>query len=156
MSTKRLQATAICFLVIGLLLAGCTAAAQAISTATSVLPTETVLPTNASAPTPMPTETPANVTGQTSWKEIPIMPGALNGKEENDIYQFTINASIEPIATYYEMEIPKLGWKPQDLPDLQDLSHGHFSFTKENKTVIFEIFPKGSEQSSVWIYVAQQ
>jgi len=158
MFTKSFQPPAICFLMIGLLLVGCTAAAQVTSTATSVPPTEMVQPTNTPIPTSIPTETPALVPGQATWKDIPIMPGALNGKVESDIYQFTINASIEPISTYYEMEMPKLGWEPQDLTNLQDRSHGHFTFTKENKTVIFEIFPKGSEseQSTVWIYVAQQ
>ena len=116
------------------------------------------MPTKTAVPTDIPTDTPAAGAVLTDWKEIPIMPGAISGEEdkENGIYQFTIEASIPVIASYYLHQLPASGWVPQDVQNPQDSAHGHFSYTRESQAVVFEIFPNAeSGVSTVWIYIAQ-
>ncbi len=38
------------------------------------------------------------------------MPGAINGDEDKESYRFTIDASVEEVQAYYELELLKLGW----------------------------------------------
>jgi hypothetical protein len=48
------------------------------------------------------------------WEGIPIMPGAISGEAAaDDIYQFTILASLDEIASYYKMEMANLGYQLQ-------------------------------------------
>ena len=94
------------------------------------IPTETSLPTSThtleptSTPTLAPTRTPVPPTetpsepvlpipsGEPSseWAGIPIMPNALAGEGDSSGYSFTIDASLNEIQTFYETELPKLGW----------------------------------------------
>ncbi len=158
MNAKGLRLAVIGCVVTGLLISSCAASAIVTPIATSAPPTETVMPTKTAVPTIAPTDTPAAGAVLTDWKEIPIMPGAISGEEdtENGIYQFTIQATIPVIASYYLHELTASGWVPQDAQDPQDFGHGHFSFTRESKAVVFEIFPDEQNSiSTVWIFIAQ-
>jgi hypothetical protein len=44
------------------------------------------------------------------WKGIPIMPGALSGKEVEDGYEFTTQATTDEITQYYEVAFAELGY----------------------------------------------
>lgn len=39
------------------------------------------------------------------------MPNALAGEGDSGGYYFTINASLDEIQMFYEVELAKLGWK---------------------------------------------
>jgi hypothetical protein len=45
------------------------------------------------------------------WAGIPIMPGALRGETANDGYQFTTQADLDEITTFYETELANLGFE---------------------------------------------
>jgi hypothetical protein len=44
------------------------------------------------------------------WQGIPIMPGAMNGREADDGYQFSTNATIDEITRFYETALTKPGY----------------------------------------------
>jgi hypothetical protein len=157
-------------LIIGLLLAGCSTEVQQTPTLNSLPPTkiivptslpatETTIPTNTpiSFPLPfaVPSSTPVKYILLDTWREIPIMNGAISGLVigDQETYLFSTKATIKEISIFYQKEIPRLGWKIQDAPNLKDLTHGHFSFTKEKLTVIFEVFPMQGDVRTVSIYI---
>jgi hypothetical protein len=45
------------------------------------------------------------------WKDIPIMPGAVTGEENEDRYRFMLKATVDQVEDFYKSELPKLGWK---------------------------------------------
>lgn len=47
------------------------------------------------------------------WQDIPIMPGAVNGEAADDVYQFTIRATVDEVTDYYKTELPNLGYEFQ-------------------------------------------
>jgi hypothetical protein len=94
---------------------------------TSALPTEPFTPaaTATFAPTTIPmtatpvpgTPPPTPTTGLPgdvplkTWRDIPIMPGAITGEEAPDRYRFLITASVENVRTFYKAELPALGYQ---------------------------------------------
>ena len=86
--------------------------------------TFTLQPTLTGTPTPLPTSTsvPPTATPEelvlpmpdgellVSWQGFPIMPGAIAGEEDDDIYTFVIEASPDEVWAYYERELAKLGY----------------------------------------------
>jgi hypothetical protein len=93
-------------------------APTALPTATGTLqPTLTLTPAPTATGTPLPTETLDPVramhpegTPVAEWQDIPIMPGAIAGQENQGGYTFTIQATPEEIQKYYDRELVKLGW----------------------------------------------
>jgi hypothetical protein len=45
------------------------------------------------------------------WKDIPIMPEAVTGEENEDRYRFVLEATVDQVEDFYKAELPKLGWK---------------------------------------------
>jgi hypothetical protein len=45
------------------------------------------------------------------WQDIPIMPGAVTGEENEDRYRFMLKASVDQVEEFYKTELAKLGWK---------------------------------------------
>ena len=45
-----------------------------------------------------------------SWQGFPIMPGAIAGEEDDNMYTFVIEASPDEVRVYYERELAKLGY----------------------------------------------
>jgi hypothetical protein len=78
--------------------------------AASAVPSPTSKPTKqpaTSAPPPAPTAASA-----TAWREVPIMPGAIDGKEEEGSYSYSVNASLKDVQAYYKQTMPLSGWEP--------------------------------------------
>lgn len=95
-------------------------------------PTATAIPTsiNSAIPTLIPSLTPINTPlpqtgteelpatpvpeGQAAaeWNGIPVMPGAIEGKGDEEGYVFTIRAAPQQVEEYYRTELGKLGWEP--------------------------------------------
>jgi hypothetical protein len=46
------------------------------------------------------------------WNDIPIMPQATAGEEFSDTetYSFKVNATVEEARTFYDTQLPTLGW----------------------------------------------
>ena len=81
-------------------------------TATKILPTATktftpepVTPTIAALP--LPTGAPAS-----SWRGIPIMPNAISGGEEQDVYSYIVKATVKQVQDFYDREMPEVDWQP--------------------------------------------
>jgi hypothetical protein len=90
------------------------------------VPTKTFTPepTSTETPTPQPSKTPVPPTATAEdlvlplpegeplaeWQGIPIMPGAITGKEEPYLYTFVIEASPDEVRVYYEGELAKQGY----------------------------------------------
>lgn len=45
------------------------------------------------------------------WKDIPIMPEAVTGEENEDRYRFMLTATVDQVEKFYKTELAKLGWK---------------------------------------------
>jgi hypothetical protein len=71
-------------------------------------------PTQAQAALPSATLRPTNLpsTSAAAWNDVPIMPGARDGSEEQGSYSYTINASITDVQAYYDRMMPLAGWEP--------------------------------------------
>lgn len=111
------------FLLISLLASCNKSTTTDLPTKTSEAPTgvvSTKTPTVAKT-TGTPTSTPVDLSGLAlgtpvpQWKEIPLMPGAISGKEnsDNSSYLYAINIVPSEIATFYTQELVKLGWEPK-------------------------------------------
>jgi len=121
--------------------------------ATSVPLTKTPPPAATSAPT-VPANTATLAPALTKWNGIPIMPGAIGGREEMGDYQFTTAASENDIVNYYEQELPKSGWVIQT--DMMTRFPGTTpAFKKGNTFVFFKINAQGSN-NVVLIHLVQQ
>lgn len=98
------------------------------------LPKSTLTDTPAAVTTgtPIPTSTPRLLEGivpkelpagepVASWRDIPVMPGAIHGDAYNakyyyggdERYSFTIQATQDEILNYYVSALTKIGAKPQ-------------------------------------------
>lgn len=129
-------------LVVVILYSGCAQTVAVSPTATTVVPENTAAPTETAEPTAAPTDIPFLMPALASWRDVPIMPGALTGQVEMVDYFFTINAAEEEITAYYEEEMANLGW--QTRPDKTKLAPGTaFTFSKDNLIVFFRILPEG-------------
>jgi len=45
-----------------------------------------------------------------NWLGIPIMPNAISGKNDGDIYVFVIEKKVDDVYNFYTKELPRLGW----------------------------------------------
>lgn len=45
------------------------------------------------------------------WKDIPIMPEAVTGEENEDRYRFMLKATVDQVEEFYKTELTRLGWK---------------------------------------------
>lgn len=46
-----------------------------------------------------------------AWNDIPIMPEATAGQEfDSQTYSFKINVTVQEVQTYYNEQLPGLGW----------------------------------------------
>jgi hypothetical protein len=46
------------------------------------------------------------------WKDIPLAPGAIAGRETSSNYLYTTKTAPSKVAIFYTQEMPKLGWNP--------------------------------------------
>jgi hypothetical protein len=46
----------------------------------------------------------------TEWKGIPVMPGAIAGRESDDSYEFSIEATPQEVQDFYERELSQQGY----------------------------------------------
>jgi len=122
MSTRKQIVIALAGIMLIPLLVSCSKSTTAVlptntpTTPTLAIPTKT--PTLAKA-TVTPTSTPIDLSGLVAgtpvpeWKEIPLMPGALAGNENDTNYLYTTSAKSTDVITFYTRELPKLGWEPK-------------------------------------------
>lgn len=87
---------------------------QPASSPTPTLAQEAVSPSATNNPTSSPAATatrPAPPRASTStWHDVPIMPEAREGAEEDGAYSYTVNASVGEVQAYYEQQMPLAGW----------------------------------------------
>jgi hypothetical protein len=112
----------------------------------TITPTPTKKPTKTPAP---PTDTPSapifqmpTGTPLTNWNGIPVMPDAIAGEGTSDGYFFSVAATAEAIQSYYEKELPKLGWNL-------------FAVGQGETDAILLIFMKGTDTVTVSILPQQ-
>jgi hypothetical protein len=73
----------------------------------------------------------------TDWEGIPIMPGAISGEvSAEDIYQFTTQATVDEIASYYETELASLGYQLAGSDD----QGGYMQLSFSNGTAMVLVF----------------
>jgi len=87
------------------------------------------------------------------WNGIPIMPGALDGKEDMGDYQFIINSPATEIKAFYKDEMAVLGWELRQ--DMMDSIPTDLAFQKGGSFVFFKITPDGNN-NAVMIHVVSQ
>lgn len=98
------------------------------------------LVTHTGTPPPTPTTKLPGGVPVKLWKDIPIMPEAVTGEENEDRYRFMLKATVEQVEEFYKTELAKLGWK--------FTTKG----TGENGAPIF-IFSKGGKILSISVIV---
>ena len=101
------------------------------ATATSVPASDTPTPDVLSLPSGTPVA---------EWNGMPVMPGALAGSGDDNIYSFTIKSKRSGIQTYYTGVMAQRGW------DL--LVTG-----QNDKQTVILIFQKGTDTASISIFV---
>lgn len=77
----------------------------------------------------------------TEWEGIPIMPGVISGEATDDVYQFTIRATVDEITSYYETELTNLGHELQTTEEGTGYSSLYFS--NGSTTIVLFIAPLG-------------
>ena len=45
-----------------------------------------------------------------AWHDLPVMPQAIAGEGDNESYYFTVEASVDEVLDFYEIEMGKLDW----------------------------------------------
>jgi hypothetical protein len=76
------------------------------------------------------------------WEGIPIMPGAISGEPAgDDVYQFTIQATIDEVTGYYETELADLGYQLDATEDQGGYTALYFS--NDTTTIVIFIAPIG-------------
>ena len=127
---------AIVFILAGCLLIGCRAAEPAPA------PTEAPTPLPTTAPTatlpPAPTTAPTQAELPTEWNGIPVFPDALTAQEDMGDLRMTIAALPLRITTFYNQEMPKLGWK---LDESMTAGSSDLVFVKDDTYAFFRIIP---------------
>jgi hypothetical protein len=78
------------------------------------------------------------------WNGIPIMPGAVAGEGDEESYVFTIKATPQQVADYYEAELATLGWQPFGT-DNKEASLMLLFMDKNSATLTINIIAKGDE-----------
>jgi hypothetical protein len=79
-----------------------------------------------------------------AWNGIPIMPGAIAGEGDEESYVFTIKATPQQVADYYQAELVPLGWQPFGT-DNKDASLMLLFMDKDSATLTINIIAKGDE-----------
>lgn len=46
-----------------------------------------------------------------SWRDVPVMPGAIAGEDYEGMYLYTTATRPAEVQRYYEGEMPQLGWE---------------------------------------------
>jgi hypothetical protein len=102
-----------------------------------------------------PSDFPTLIPALTTWKAgIPIMPGAITGQEEDSQdYYFKIKASATDITSYYQEQMPTLGWKV--VAGYADVFTGGF-FVKGSVSVSITIRPYGGDFNDVVLLLGYQ
>jgi hypothetical protein len=78
------------------------------------------------------------------WNGIPIMPGAIAGEGDEESYVFTIKATPQQVADYYQAELATLGWQPFGT-DNKDASLMLLFMDKDSATLTINIIAKGDD-----------
>jgi hypothetical protein len=119
--------------------------------APTAIPTSTFIVAPLITATPAPTQTPDVVTGllpegqpDSEWNGIPIMPGAIAGEGDEESYVFTIKATPQQVADYYQAELVPLGWQPFGT-DNKDASLMLLFMDKSSATLTINIIAKGDD-----------
>jgi hypothetical protein len=91
-----------------------------------------------------PTGTPVD-----QWKGIPVMPQAIVGEEVGETtYSYTVPASATDVQTYYNENMPELGWNSSiSLPVSED--GGILVYQRENEFVTITIVRDLNDSNSV-------
>lgn len=135
---KKLLVAILCSMLVA-----CSSTVQATpSTTATAIPTRTVTLPPTSSPIPS-TETPkAQPTSE--WNGIPIMPGAIAGEGDDEVYVFTIHATLQQVQEYYRFELEQLGW--QSISQEEDDSSATLIFTDDASGMLtVSILSKGEE-----------
>lgn len=86
-----------------------------------------------------------------TWNELPVMPQAIAG-DENDLgYYYTVKATINDIEAYYTSEMSKLGWSYLGDGNIKEetLLHIFYLFQQGNEMVSLSVYPLDSNLSYV-------
>lgn len=70
------------------------------------------------------------------WQGIPIMPSAISGEISMDVYQFTVQATVDEVVNYYQTELPKIGFNFQTMEE----GGGYTSLYFANSTTSIVLF----------------
>ena len=76
------------------------------------------------------------------WEGIPIMPGAISGETANDGYQFTTEADLDEITSFYETELTNLGFELELTVD-ENAGYAILAFQQGGTTGVVAIAPVG-------------
>ena len=117
----------------------------------TAIPTPTFIVAPLITATPALTQTPDVVTGllpegqpASEWSGIPIMPGATAGEGDEESYVFTIKATPQQVADYYEAKLAALGWQPFGT-DNKDASLMLLFMDQSSATLTINIIAKGDD-----------
>ena len=128
-----------------------TSCSRFIPPALTAIPTSTFMVAPLITATPAPTQTPDVVTGllpdgqpASEWDGIPIMPGAIAGEGDEESYVFTIKATPQQVADYYQAELATLGWQPFGT-DTKEASLMLLFMDETSATLTINIIAKGDE-----------
>ena len=117
----------------------------------TIIPTSTFMVAPLITATSALTQTPDVVTGllpegqpASEWNGIPIMPGAIAGEGDEESYVFTIKATPQQVADYYQAELATLGWQPFGT-DNKDATLMLLFMDKDSATLTINIIAKGDD-----------
>jgi hypothetical protein len=71
------------------------------------------------------------------------MPEARTGEGDEESYVFTIQATLQQVRGYYELEMSKRGWQLSIEGD--GVTSLMLTFTKESETFTVDMIAKGDE-----------
>jgi WD40 repeat protein len=88
-------------------------------------------------PLPVPANEPAS-----TWNELPIMPQAIAGDEDDTGYYFTVEATVDEIQDFYQVEMAKLGWEYLGTGELEEgtLEKIYHFFQQDNEIALISIY----------------
>jgi hypothetical protein len=76
------------------------------------------------------------------WNGIPIMPGAISGEATSDGYQFTTQAGLDEITSFYETALANLGFELELTVD-ENAGYAILDFHKGDTNGLVAIAPLG-------------
>ena len=120
----------------------------------TVLPTLTLtvpptfVPTMTSLPSPQTPDVVSSLIPDgpsvSEWNGIPIMPGTIAGEGDEESYVFTIKATPQQVADYYQAELATLGWQSFGTEN-KDNSLMLLFMDKTSATLTINIVAKGED-----------